>query len=81
MTTQHHRTFYTMTAMLLVTGALLVAVVRVGNCRTPTARERGTMPEVVVTAPSPNMIVDTVVVRPTSKNQVAGTMPDGPKLN
>lgn len=63
----------------LVLLGVLAALSIIGNGKNP--RAAGMMPEVVVTAPSRNMIVDTVVVRPTSKNQVAGTMPDRSELN
>jgi len=77
MTTRMKATFYVLTAIAL----LAFAVLRGNLLSSNHAAAVGMMPEVVVSAPLPNMIVDTIVVRPTGPSLVAGTTPDRSELN
>jgi hypothetical protein len=79
--TRTRATFYTLTATVLVAGVLLAATTLPGNRPAFAAPTDGLMPEVVVTAHGPDMVVDTIVVRPANTSDIAGTTPDKSGLN
>jgi len=66
---------------MLFAGVLLAAAALPGNRPATAAPADGMMPEVVVTAHGPDIVVDTIVVRPANTSDVAGTTPDKSGLN
>ena len=74
-------TFYALSATVLFAGVLLAAAAMPGNRPATAAPAGGMIPEVVVTAPGPRMVVDTIVVRPANAGDVAGTTTDKSGLN
>ena len=81
MKTRTNTTFYTLSATVLFAGALLAAAALPGNRPATAAAADGMMPAVVVTAPGPNTLVDTIVVRPANTSNVAGATQDKSGLN